>query len=113
MADLDQLSIQITSDSKKAEDAIESLVRGLTNLNNALGNLDVSKITAFTNAVSILSNIGSTTNTTSKALRGMSNQLSKTFGIKSKEGIKDLNVALNDFYEATKRSSKDSSLPTQ
>lgn len=58
MADLDQLSIQITSDSKKAEDAIESLVRGLENLNTALGNLDVNKIKQFTNAVSKLSNIG-------------------------------------------------------
>lgn len=113
MSDLDSLQIEIISDSKKAEDAINSLISGLENLNDALKGLDVSKITAFTNAVSKLSNIGSTTNTTSKALRGMSNQLSKTFGIKSKEGIKDLNVALNDFYEATKRSSKDSSLPTQ
>ena len=111
--DLDALQIQIESDSNKAAEAINSLISGLENLNNALKGLDVSKITAFTNAVSKLSNIGSTTNTTSKALRGMSNQLSKTFGIKSKDGIKDLNVALNDFYEATKRSSKDSSLPTQ
>lgn len=102
MSDLDVLSIQITSDSKKAEDAIESLVRGLQNLNTALGNLDVSKITQFSNAVSKLANIGSNTNTTSKAIKSMASEISQSFGIRTKKGVEDITISLQNLYEATK-----------
>ena len=113
MADLEQLSISIESDSHKAEEAINSLVKGLENLNSALSGLDVSQVTQFANAVSKLSTIGTSTKTTSNALRGMSKQIQNSFGIKTQKGIKDIEVALSSFYEATKRSSKDSSIPTQ
>ena len=55
MADLDQLSIQITSDSQKAEESIQSLIRGLNDLNSAISKLDTGNIRAFSNAVNRLS----------------------------------------------------------
>ena len=109
MPDIDALSIQITSDSKKAEEAINSLVRGLENLNSALGSLDVSKISTFTSAVSKLSNIGANTNTTSKALKGMANEIAQSFGIRSTKGVREVTSALQELYEAEKATRKDSS----
>lgn len=103
MPDIDQLSIQIESDSHKAEDAINSLVRGLENLNTALGNLDVSKITSFTNAVNKLSNIGVNTNATSKAIKSMATDIAKSFGIRTKQGIEDISAALQEMYEASRQ----------
>ena len=100
MADLEQLSISIESDSHKAEEAINSLVRGLENLNNALGSLDVSKISSFTSAVSKLSNIGNNTNTTAKALKTMANDISSLYGVKSKKGVQEITQAVQELYKA-------------
>ena len=111
--DLDELQIVITSNSDEASEALDKLVKGLENLNTALGNLKTSNVTSFATAMGKLSNIGQVTNSTSKALRGMSKEISNAFGIKSADGLKKLNFALNEFYESTKRSSKDASLPTQ
>lgn len=102
MANIDQLSIEITSDSHKAEAAINDLVKGLTNLENTLNKLDVSKITAFSNAVSKLSNIGANTNTTTKAIKGMANEIASSFGIRTKKGISDITEALMQLYEVNK-----------
>ena len=107
MADLDQLSLQITSDSQKAEDAINFLVKGLENLNSALGKLDVSKVTQFANAVSKLSNIGTSTNTTSKAIKGLSSEISKAFGIRTKQGVDEVKRSIEGLYEATKNGTGD------
>ena len=100
MADLEQLSISIESDSHKAEEAINSLIRGLENLNNALGSLDVSKISSFTSAVSKLSNIGNNTNTTAKALKTMANDISSLYGVKSKKGVQEITQAVQELYKA-------------
>ena len=102
MADLDQLSIQIESDAKKAEDAINSLISGLNNLNDALKGLDVSKITTFSNAMSKLSNIGNNTNTTAKAIKSMSSELASSFGIKTKRGVEDITIALQTLYQSAR-----------
>ena len=103
MPDIDQLSIQITSDSEKAEKAISDLVRGLNDLNEALSGLDVSKITAFSSAVGKLANIGNNTNVTTKAIKGMANQIADSFGIKTKKGIDDIRDSLMGLYEVHKQ----------
>jgi len=113
MANIDELQIKISASAKEADDAIKSLVSNLNNLNSAIEHLDTSKINAFSSAMSKIANIGTSTKTTSNALRGMSKLIQKSFGIKSQKGIRDVELALNDFYEATKRSSKDASIPTQ
>lgn len=100
MADLEQLSISIESDSHKAEEAINSLIRGLENLNNALGSLDVNKISSFASAVSKLSNIGNNTNTTAKALKTMANDISSLYGVKSKKGVQEITQAVQELYKA-------------
>lgn len=102
MANIDQLSIEITSDSHKAEAAINDLVKGLTNLETTLNKLDVSKITQFTNAVTKLSNIGSNTNTTTKAIKGMASEIAGSFGIRTKKGISDITAALMQLYEVNR-----------
>lgn len=105
--DLDSLQISIESSSQKAEDAINSLVKGLENLNTALGNLDVSKITQFSNAVSKLSNIGANTSGTSKAIKNLANDVSQAFGIKTKKGINEIRSAIEGLYNATKNDGVD------
>lgn len=101
-AELDELQIVITSNSKEATDAIDKLVKGLENLNTALGNLDASKVTSFANAMSKLSSIGASTDTTAKAIKGLSSDLAKSFGINTKKGIEDITVAMLALYKASR-----------
>ena len=104
--DLDDLQIQITSSSREAEEAIDKLVKGLENLNTALGNLDVKKITSFTNAVSKLSQIGQNTNIASKAVKTMAKDIATSFGIRTKKGVDDITYALQQMIEASKSAAK-------
>ena len=102
MADLDELQIKITSSSKDAEDAISKLITGLNNLNNAIGQIDTSRINSFANAMTKLANIGNNTNTTAKALKSMSNEIASSFGIRTKKGIEDITLALQELYKSAR-----------
>ena len=100
--DLDELQIVITSNSNEASEALDKLVKGLENLNSALGNLDASKVTSFANAMGKLATIGVSTNTTSKAIKGFAKELAGSFDIKSKKGIDDITNSLMRLYEVNK-----------
>ena len=108
--DLDELQIVITSNSNEATAAIDKLVKGLENLNTALGSLDTSKISAFSNAMNKLSNIGANTNTTGKAIKGLANELANSFGIRTKKGIEDITAAMLDLYKASRNYSMNPSM---
>ena len=109
MANLDELQIQITASSKEADSAIQSLTSSLNNLNRAIEGLNTSKINSFANAMGKLTNIGVSTNTTSKAIKEMAGDLANTFNIRTKKGIQDITTALQGLYEAEKLQRKDSS----
>lgn len=102
MADLDELQIKITSSSKDAEEAIDKLVKSLKGLNTAIGSLDASKVNSFASAMSKLANIGTNTNTTSKAIKGMAGDIASAFGIRTKKGIDDIVASLEALYKATR-----------
>ena len=102
MADLDELQIKITSSSKDAEEAISRLTRGLNDLSDALGKIDASKINSFANAMTKLANIGNNTNTTAKAIKSISNEIASSFGIRTKKGIEDITLALQELYKSAR-----------
>lgn len=66
MANLDELYIQIESDSSKAESAIDNLIRALDRLNNQLGLKDGSKLTR------ILDTLAKSSNSFTSSINGIS-----------------------------------------
>ena len=102
MADLDELQIKITSSSKDAEEAISRLTRGLNDLSDALGKLDTSKVNSFVSAMTKLANIGNNTNTTARALKSLSNEIANSYGIRTKKGIEDITIALQELYKSAR-----------
>ena len=102
MANLDELQIKISATSKEAEEAINSLVKSLENLNDVIGRLDARKISSFASAMGKLSNIGAGTSTTAKAIKEMSRELSSSFGIRTKKGVEDITVSLQALYNASR-----------
>ena len=113
MANVDELSIQIEASSEDAAKAIDTLVKGLENLNTALGNLDADKVSKFASAVSKLSSIGSSTNTTAKAIKDMANDIAGSFGIKTKKGIDDIVTSLQALYTTSRNLNLNDSLENQ
>ena len=102
MADLDELQIKISSSSKDAEKAIDTLIDGLERLNSTLSKLDVSKVNSFANSMQKLANIGANTNTTAKALKGIANEISSSFGIRTKKGVEDVTIAIQALYNSAR-----------
>lgn len=108
--DLDELQIVITSNSNEASEALDKLVKGLENLNTALGNLDASKVNSFANSMSKIANIGANTDTTGKAIKGLAKNLADSFGIKTKKGIDDITVSMLALYRASRNVSLNDSM---
>lgn len=98
---IDQLQIDIVAQDK-ASQAIDSLTKSIQGLGSALERLDAGKMTSFAKAVDKLSSIGVAANTTSKALKGMANDLAAEFGIRTKKGINEVKDALTELYELSK-----------
>ena len=102
MAELDQLSIQITSSSKDVEESIDSIVRGLNTLNDTLSKLDPTNITAFSRAIEKLTQVGAGTSTTNRAITNLGRQVANSFGIKTRKGVEDITEAIGELNKAQK-----------
>ena len=102
MASIDQLQIEIQAQDK-ASATLNDLSQSMENLGRALERLDASKVTSFARAMDKLSGIGANTNVTTKGIKDLANELSNSFGIRTKKGVDDLKKSITALYEVNKQ----------
>lgn len=120
MAELDNLSIQITASTKQASDSIDKLVATLGKLSGAL---NISGVESFANSMSklatsinsiegdslksvvksakSLSSISAGASKAGDAVTRLGKKLASDIDIKDKQGIAELTRALREFYSST------------
>ena len=107
MANIDQLSIEITANADRATRAITNLTLHLNRLSLALKSINTNSISQFAKSIESLSNTGRRTDEVSRNIDKMAKSLSNSFGIRTKEGMDAVKLSLIELADAQKRFQSD------